>query len=183
MDIDLIREVLNKPVFLTGLMGAGKTSIGKEMSAILGYPFTDADSVIVERAGLSIPDIFDLYGEPRFRELERDVISGLSENDSPMVIGLGGGAFMDGQTRACIKKAGVSIFIKADLDILTARVGSGKGRPLLEQNANPRNKLKELMDSRYPVYEQADIVVKSHDEPLNKTTNKVMEALYMYLKP
>lgn len=153
------------------------------MANIIGCSFTDADSIIVEQAGLSIPDIFDLYGEERFRELERNVISDLSRNDSPTVIGLGGGAFIDDQTRTRLKNVGISIFIKADIETLLERVGSGRGRPLLEQSGDPRSKLNDLIETRYPIYEQADIVVESRNEPLNKTTQRVMESLYMYLKP
>ena len=183
MDIARIRRVLNKPVVLTGLMGAGKTSIGKEMASLIGCPFIDADSVIVERAGMAIADIFDLYGEPRFRALERSVIGDLLAADPPVIIGLGGGAFMAAQTRSHIEQTGISIFIKADLDILVKRVGSGRGRPLLERSGDPASRLRQLIEVRYPVYQQADMVVEAYDEPLDKTTHRVMEALYMYLEP
>ena len=119
---------LARSVVLVGLMGAGKTSVGRRLASALRASFTDADDEIVTAAGMSIPDIFALYGEPRFRELERRVVARLLEQP-PMVLALGGGAFIDGETRARVKVRGISIWLRADLDTLLARTDAQARQP------------------------------------------------------
>lgn len=184
-DIELkkafLRAHLEKPVILVGLMGAGKTSIGKMLAVALGCDFVDSDDIIVERAGCSIPDIFEKHGEPHFRDLERIVIRDLMNDSARHVIGTGGGAFMNDETRGLIKTSdAVSIFLRADLDVLLERVGDGEGRPLLQ--GDPKGKLQELMDIRYPFYGEADLIVDTKSEAPEVTLNLVIDTLYNHLK-
>ncbi len=179
---DFLRAHLEKPIIIVGLMGAGKTSVGKALAASLGYDFIDSDDVIVERAGMSISDIFATKGEPHFRVLEREALSDLMQDQKPHVIGTGGGAFMNDQTRKVIKTAGISIFLKADLDVLLQRVGTGEGRPLLEAG-NPREILAGLIAQRYPVYGEADLTVATKTEPMEETLERVTQALYNHIQP
>ncbi len=174
---DFIRANLEKPLVVIGLMGAGKTSIGNMLADELGYGFVDSDDEIVKREGRSIPEIFAQSGEPHFREVERDVIQDLMRDTNPHVIGTGGGAFMNDQTRQVIKEAGLSVFLKADLDVLVKRVGSGEGRPLL-MAGNPREILQELINKRYPIYQEADLIVETRDESPQETLARVSDAIY-----
>jgi shikimate kinase len=155
---------LQRSVVLVGLMGAGKTSVGRRLAQALGAAFADADDEIVAAAGISIPDIFALYGEPRFRELERRVVARLLEQP-PMVLALGGGAFIDLETRARVKARGISVWLRADLETLVARTMRKRGsRPLLAQG-DPRDILARLMSDRYPIYAEADYTVETQVEP------------------
>jgi shikimate kinase len=159
---------LGRTIVLVGLMGAGKTSIGRRLAKILGTPFSDADEEIVAAAGLSIPDIFQLYGEPRFRELERRVIARLLEG-GPMVLALGGGAF--------IAASAVSVWLRADLETLVARTSRKRGtRPLLERG-DPHEILAALMRDRYPVYALADFTIDSQVEPHESVIERMMTML------
>lgn len=176
------QEVLAKirrPIVLVGLMGAGKSCIGKRLGSHLGLPFVDADREIETAAGCSIPDIFSLHGEKAFRDGERRVIQRLLGNPVH-VLATGGGAFVDPTTRAMVKERGLSIWIRADLDLLLKRVSRRNDRPLL-QNVDPRAKLAELIDLRHPFYAEADVIVDSADGPPEVTLGKVMEALHEYL--
>ncbi len=164
---------------MVGLMGAGKSRIGRELSALLGIPFVDADDEIAQAAGCSVPDIFELYGEQAFRDVEQRVIERLMDGP-PHIIATGGGAFMNGAIRSKIASRGISLWLKADLDILVERTGRRGGRPLLEK-ADPRTVLDQLMQERYPVYAEADIVVESKDVPISSTVEDVAEALAAYL--
>ncbi len=166
---------IDKPIVMVGLMGAGKSSIGRRLAAFLGIPFTDADEEIVKAAGCSIEDIFKTYGEESFRDCERRVIGRLME-EGPRVLATGGGAFVDPETRAKIKKDAVSLWLRADLDVLVERTGRRGGRPLLK-NGDSRAILAELMEKRYPVYAEADIVVESRDEPHEVTVGNAARAL------
>lgn len=179
---DFLRAHLEKPIIIVGLMGAGKTSVGKALAESMEYDFVDSDDVIVERAGMSISDIFATQGELHFRALERDVLSDLMQDQQPHVIGTGGGAFMNDQTREVIKTAGISIFLKADLEVLLERVGTGEGRPLLEAG-NPREILAGLIERRYPVYAEADLTVATKTEPMEETLKRVTQALYNHIQP
>ena len=167
---------MKKPIIMVGLMGAGKTSIGQMLAEALGYDFIDSDDVIVTKEGRTIPNIFTQSGEPYFRDVERTVIGDLMQAVEPYVIGTGGGAFMNDETRALIKEKGISVFLKADLEVLLERVGDGEGRPLIE--GDPAGKLKALMDSRYPIYSEADITVETLSEPVEQTMGRVKDALY-----
>lgn len=167
---------LRRSLVLVGLMGAGKTSVGRRLARALDAPFLDADEEIVAAAGLSIPDIFALYGEPRFRELERRVVARLLEQP-PMVLALGGGAFVDAQTRARVKASAASIWLRADLDTLLARTMRKKGtRPLLAQG-DPRDTLARLMEQRYPIYAEADYTVDTANEPHEAVVERILALL------
>lgn len=145
-------------------MGAGKTSVGRRLAQGLGAAFADADEEIVAAAGISIPDIFALYGEPRFRELERRVVARMLIQP-PMVLALGGGAFVDPETRARVKERGTSVWLRADLETLLARTLRKRGsRPLLAQG-DPRDILARLMSERYPIYALADYTIETQAEP------------------
>jgi shikimate kinase len=163
------------PIVLVGLMGAGKTSIGRRLAEKMDLPFVDADVEIEKAAGKSIPDIFADHGEAHFRDGERRVIARLLENGK-QVLATGGGAFMNEDTRAAIKAHSVSVWLKADLDVLLKRVAKRGGRPLLE-NRDPAEVLQNLIDQRYPVYAEADITVESLDVQHNQMVNAVLDAL------
>ncbi|MBM3541602.1 MAG: shikimate kinase [Alphaproteobacteria bacterium] len=165
----------DRSIVLVGLMGAGKTCIGKRLAKRLGLPFADADAAIEKAAGCTIPEIFAQHGEAAFREGERKVISRLLD-DPPHVLATGGGAFMDPETRARIKARAVSIWLRAELDVLLRRTARRSNRPLLNAG-DPREVLERLMAVRYPVYAEADITVDSADLPADVTVDKVMVAL------
>lgn len=169
----------DKPIVMIGLMGAGKSRIGRELAAKIDLPFIDSDEEIVKAAGCSIPDIFELYGEEAFRDVEKRVITRLLEGEV-QIIATGGGAFMNDENRKIIVEKGISVWLRADLDILVERTGRRGGRPLLE-NGNPEEILKDLMDERYPVYAEADIIVESQDVPIDETVNETADALSAYI--
>lgn len=169
----------DKPIVLVGLMGVGKTCIGRRLAAHYGLPFTDADEEIAKAAGCSVEDIFELYGEAAFRDGEKMVIRRLL-GEGPLVLAAGGGAFMDPEVRNRIKESAISIWLRADLEILIKRTGRHDGRPLLK-NGDPRAILAGLIDERYPVYAKADIVVDSDDVPPEATIAKVSRAIDRFL--
>lgn len=171
-----LAQRLNKTIVLVGLMGAGKSCVGKRLAACLGLPFVDADREIEAAAGgCSISDIFAIHGEKVFRDGERRVIQRLLGN--PMhVLATGGGAFMDPATRALVKDQALSVWLKAELDQLLRRIGRRNDRPLL-QNVDPRAKLAELIEMRYPVYAEADVTVESADGPPEVTVQRVLRAI------
>ncbi len=164
-----------KTIVLVGLMGAGKTCVGKRLAKICQLPFADADDEIVKAAGCSIEDIFELYGEKEFRAGERKVIRRLL-NNPPHVLATGGGAFMDGETREAIARRGISVWLSADLDTLVNRTRRRGGRPLLD-NVDVRSTLAALMEERYPVYRQADIVVDTSGDLADRTAERVFDAI------
>jgi shikimate kinase len=160
---------------MVGLMGAGKSAIGKRLALALGLNFVDADKEIEAAAGCTIPEIFARFGEPAFRDGERRVIARLL--DGPVcVLATGGGAFMDGATRAKIKARGLSVWLRADLDTLVRRTARRSNRPLLHAG-DPREILGGLMAKRYPIYAEADVTVDSLNAPPEATTVRVIEAL------
>jgi shikimate kinase len=159
----------NRSIVLVGMMGAGKSSIGRRLAARLGIPFIDADAEIESAAGMTIREIFDKHGEPYFRAGEARVIARLLDN-GPQVLATGGGSLMDAQTRALIGKKGVSIWLKADIDVLLKRTKRRNDRPLAE-------KIKDLLPIREPLYAQADIVVQSRDEPHDTIVDEIMMQL------
>lgn len=157
-------------------MGAGKTSVGRRLARHLQAAFQDADEEIVAAAGMSIPDIFALYGEPRFRELERRVVARLLDQP-PRVLALGGGAFIDPLTRSRVKGLATSVWLRADLDTLVARTLRKKGtRPLLAQG-DPRETLARLMEERYPIYAEADLTVDSANEPHEAVVERILGSI------
>ncbi|HHK74742.1 MAG TPA: shikimate kinase [Rhizobiales bacterium] len=178
-EIKQIHERLGKrSIVLIGLMGAGKTTIGRRLAARLDLPFVDSDQAIEEAAGQSIADIFAAHGEAHFRTGERKVISRLLKS-GPQVLATGGGAFMNPKTRARIQENGVSVWLKASLEILMERVQRRSHRPLL-QEADPEGIMKKLINERYPVYEQADFTVISTEDPHEAiVTATIMEIAHM----
>jgi shikimate kinase len=160
-------------------MGAGKTCIGRELAQRLDIPFVDADTEIETAAGCAIEDIFRLYGEDEFRNGERRVMARLL--DGPVqVLATGGGAFMDAETRRRIRERAISIWLRADLDLLVSRVGRRGNRPLLK-GKNARETLSQLIDQRYPVYAEADITVDSGRESPDSTVARVLQDLEDYV--
>jgi shikimate kinase len=153
--------LLRRPLVLVGLMGAGKTSVGKRLATLLGVDFVDSDAEIERAAGMMIPEIFATLGEPAFRDGERRVIARLLTERSGVVLATGGGAFVEARTREEIAAHATSVWIRAGLGLLWDRVRDRPGRPLL-QKPNPKAVLAELMDLRYPIYAQADVIVESH---------------------
>ncbi len=171
---------LTRPLVFIGLMGAGKSAVGRRVAARLGVPFIDADSEIEAAAGSTIQEIFDSHGEEAFRDGERRVIARLLTTEPAHVLATGGGAFMDPTTRALIREQAISLWLRADLDVLFRRVNRRSHRPLL-RTTDPRGTLEELMKLRYPVYAEADIVVDSKEGPIDATVDRVIEVLADYL--
>jgi len=171
---------MDRPVVLVGLMGVGKTSVGRRLSKLLGMVFVDADDEIVKAAGCSIDDIFKIYGEAAFRDVEKRVIERLLM-DQNLVLATGGGAFMDASTRDLIKNVAVSVWLGADVGVLSERTGRRGGRPLLE-NGNREQILENLLREREPFYRQADIHVDSGDDTLDGTAQRIRSALEQWKK-
>lgn len=153
----------DRNLVLVGLMGAGKSVIGKLLAQYTGLPFIDTDDEIVAAAQMPITEIFAQYGEPEFRALESRVVKRVLQ-EGPQIVSTGGGAFMNDETRDNILQTALSLWLSADYNVLWARVSKRSTRPLLQQ-PNPQKILKDLMDERYPVYGLADIVVKSRNAP------------------
>ena len=168
-----------KTIALVGLMGAGKTAVGRRLAQRLGIEFADADAEIEKAANATIAEIFAESGEPFFRDREREVIKRLLANPVH-VLATGGGAFMDPSTRALLRERAITVWLRADLDLMLARVMRRNNRPLLE-DADPRAVLERLMKERYPVYAEADVVVDSVDGPAETTLERVVAALTSYL--
>ncbi|MEM9685118.1 MAG: shikimate kinase [Pseudomonadota bacterium] len=166
-------------IVMVGIMGAGKSAVGRRLAERLGLPFVDADTEIEAAAGCSIEDIFERFGEGAFREGERRVVARLL-GGAPKVLATGGGAFMDPETRAHIKEAGISVWLTADIDVLFERVMRRSGRPLLKQD-DPRGVLERLLIERSPIYAEADIVVASEVGPISRTVDKVEHAVRAHL--
>jgi shikimate kinase len=164
-----------RTIALVGLMGVGKSTIGRRLAQALDLPFRDADQEIEKAAGCSIAEIFAERGEAEFRDGERRVIARLLD-EGPHVLSTGGGAFMNAKTRALIKEKATSIWLKADLDVLVRRVSRKDTRPLLV-GRDPREVLQQLMHDRYPVYGEADVVIETDDGPANAAVEAILEAL------
>jgi shikimate kinase len=173
------RQLGARSIVLVGLMGAGKSTVGRRLAQKLGLPFRDADNEIEAAAGMSIPDIFSIHGEGYFRDGERRVIARLLQ-EGPMVLATGGGAFMNEETRARIAENGISIWLRADLDVLMRRVRKRATRPLL-QNADPEGTMRQLMEKRHPVYALADLTVVSHEAPHDRVVVEIMGVLAEWL--
>jgi shikimate kinase len=162
-----------RSIVLVGMMGAGKSSIGRRLAGRLNIPFVDADGEIESAAGMTIPEIFAKHGEPYFRAGEARVIARLLES-GPQVLATGGGAVMDQRTRDLIRIKGISIWLKADLDVLMKRTKRRNDRPLADM-------MKDLLPLREPVYAQSDIVVQSRDEPHDNIVDEIIAALPPHL--
>ncbi len=169
---DALRQ---RTIVLVGLMGAGKTSVGKRLAVALDLPFRDGDEEVERAAGLTIPEIFELYGEERFREGERRVMARLL-NDPPHVLATGGGAFMDPLTRMTVQQKAVSVWLKADIETLAKRVARKDTRPLLS-GKDPAEVLTDLAKVREPIYGLADIVIESGERAHAATVEAIIEAL------
>ena len=175
-----IKEKLNKPIVIVGLMGAGKTSVGKMIAKKLNFPFIDSDSEIVKSAGCSVVDIFSIYGENEFRRVEDRVINRILSDNKIKVLSTGEGAFIIDNVRKLTKEKAITIWLKADLNLLVKRTSFKDTRPLL-LNYDSTKILQKLIDERYPIYANADITVETKDEPTYKTTQNVLKALHNYL--
>lgn len=170
-----IRNALEKPVVMIGLMGAGKTKIGALLAKALGLPFIDADIEIEKAAGMTIAEMFETRGEPAFRDLERAVMARLLSGGM-CVIATGGGAVMNAQTAALVWEKSLAVWLKADLDVLAERTGRSNKRPLL-RNGDPREILGALMDKRYPVYALSHVVVDTDAAEPEVTLQRALDAL------
>lgn len=168
-----------KTIALVGLMGVGKSSIGRRLALALDLPFRDADTEVENAAGRSISEIFEAYGEEAFRDGERKVIARLMD-EGPHVLATGGGAFINDETRALIKGRAISVWLKADLELLARRVGRKDTRPLL-RGKDPLEVLKALAQVRDPIYAQADLAVETGDTPHHEAVEAVIRALTQHL--
>ncbi len=168
-------------IVLIGLMGAGKTSIGRRLAIYLDIDFIDADEEIIKAAGHSIPDIFNIYGEPKFRELEERVITRILRQERK-VLATGGGAYMNPRIRDVIDLKGFCIWLKASHEVLLERTSRQKNRPLLEVG-NPKQILHDLIHERYPIYSTADLTIETGKENITETLNKIVDALPSELLP
>src|ERR1700682_233981 len=170
----------SRSIVLVGMMGVGKSSIGRRLAARLGVPFVDADAEIEKAAGMSIADIFARHGEADFRSGEARVIARLLDG-GPQVLATGGGAVMNADTRAAIKAKGVSIWLSAEFEVLMRRINKRKNdRPML-QPAAPAAPLRELLVAREPVYAQADLTVQSREVPHDAVVAEIMTVLTAFL--
>ncbi len=169
VELAIARGLGRRSIVLVGMMGAGKSSIGRRLAGQLGIPFVDADNEIESAASMTISEIFAKHGEPYFRAGEARVIARLLEN-GPQVLATGGGAIMNQRTRDLIRIKGISVWLKADLDVLLKRTKRRNDRPLAE-------KIKDLLPVREPVYAQSDIVVQSRDEPHEAIVDEIIAAL------
>ena len=168
-----------KTIALVGLMGVGKSSIGRRLALALDLPFRDADTEVETAAGRTISEIFETFGEQAFREGERKVIARLMD-EGPFVLATGGGAFINDDTRALIKAQAVSVWLKADLELLARRIGRKDTRPLV-RGKDPLEVLTELAAVRDPIYAQADIAVETSDTPHQVAVEAVLRALTDYI--
>ena len=176
----ILARLGRRSIVLIGMMGVGKSSIGRRLGARLGVPFVDADAEIEKAAGMNIADIFARHGETYFRSGEARVIARLLEG-GPQVLATGGGAVMNADTRAVVKAKGVSIWLNAEFDLLMRRINKRKNeRPLL-QTADPAATLRQLLEERAPVYAQADLTVQSREVPHDAIVSEIMQALTVFL--
>ncbi len=172
------QRLQSRTIALVGLMGAGKTTIGRRLAKTLHMAFVDADAEIEAAAGCSVNDIFERHGEPEFRRGERQVVARLLKQ-APHVLATGGGAFIDSATRKLIKKKAVSIWLRADLELLLARVKKRDTRPLLRAG-DPKEIMMVLMAERYPIYQKADIIIDSVDGPHDTIVYNIIKELTGY---
>jgi shikimate kinase len=176
----LVTALGRRSVVLVGMMGAGKSSVGRKLGARLGLPFVDADTKIEEAAGMSIPDIFETRGEAEFRSGEARVIARLLDG-GPQVLATGGGAYMNADTRALVRIKAVSVWLKADFDVLMKRIKRRTDRPMLK-TADPAATLKQLMDVRYPVYAEADITIESREVLHEIIVEEILDRMRVVMK-
>jgi shikimate kinase len=175
-----IAEMLDRPIVLVGLMGAGKTRFGRQLAKRLGVRFYDSDAEIEKAAGMKVAEIFEKFGEPYFRDGERRVMERLLGESRPRIIATGGGAIMNEETAAHVWDKTVSIWLKADISVLAARVGANRKRPLLK-GGGAEDILSGLAERRYSTYGKADIVIDSSENTPAETVDKAIEALYGFI--
>ena len=178
-DAELLAALGTRSIVLVGMMGAGKSTIGRRLATRLRLPFADADLEVEAAHRMSIPEIFEQYGEPYFRDGEARVIARLLEG-GPAVLATGGGAFMREETRRCIKEKAVSLWLRAEADVIMRRVRRKADRPLL-QTADPEGTVVRLLSEREPVYQHADLTIHSRDVPHDKIVEECLEALHAYV--
>jgi len=174
-DAALLAALGTRSIVLVGMMGAGKSSVGRKLALRLGLPFVDADVQIEEAAGMSIPDIFETRGEAEFRSGEARVIARLLDG-GPQVLATGGGAFMNADTRALIREKGISVWLKADFEVLMKRIKRRSDRPMLK-TADPAATLQHLIEIRYPVYAEARVIVESREVLHEVIVEEILDAL------
>lgn len=180
-EIEALARRIDRPIVLVGMMGVGKTSVGKRLAAALGSTFVDADEEIETAARMTIPEIFAQFGEPHFRDGERRVIARLIENGgNHIVIATGGGAFSQAETRALILEKAISVWLDSDIDTLVERTARKNNRPLL-QGGDRRETLTRLREERQPDYAQAAIHVMSNDGPHARTIDTVLKGIAAWL--
>jgi shikimate kinase len=178
-EADIVAALGQRMLVLVGMMGAGKSTVGRRLAARLRLPFADADTEIEAAAGMSIPEIFEIHGEPYFRDGEVRVIARLLEG-GPAVLATGGGALMREETRRRIKEKGISVWLKADADVILRRVRRRADRPLL-QTADPAATIDRFIAEREPVYQHADLTIWSRDVPHEKIVEECLDALHVHL--
>lgn len=176
MTTDRLLRYVDKPISLVGLMGVGKTRIGRGLANALELPFCDTDQEVEKAAGCSIKDIHEQFGRDEFRRGERRVIERILREGGVQIVATGGTSFSDDEIRGMIKEHTTSIWLKADLDLMVERTSRTDRRPLLSKG-DPREILNKMIDERYPIYEQADITVQSEDVPPHEVVRKAREAL------
>lgn len=179
-ELTYIKQHLKRPVVMVGLMGAGKTKIGSLLAESLGWPFVDADHQVEQAAGCTVSEIFERHGEPAFRDLERRVIARLMSEELK-VIATGGGAVMNEQTAELVFDKSLTVWLKADLDVLLERTGRNSKRPLLK-NGDPAEILQALMDKRYPVYARSTVTVPTNIAEAEITLGKLHHAIAQSLE-
>ncbi len=175
----VVKALGPRSIVLVGMMGAGKSSVGRRLGARLALPFIDADTEIETAAGMSIPEIFARHGEPAFRSGEQRVIARLLEG-GPQVLATGGGAFMSADTQAAVRARGVSVWLKADFEVLMRRIKRRTDRPMLKTD-DPAATLKALLDVRDPVYAQADLTIESREVPHGTVVDEIIAGLQRLL--
>jgi shikimate kinase len=179
-EADIVAALGQRMIVLVGMMGAGKSTVGRRLAARLGLPFVDADTEIeAAHAGMTIPEIFEIHGEPYFRDGEARVIARLLEG-GPAVLATGGGAFMRDETRRRIQEKAISVWLKADADVILRRVRRRADRPLL-QTADPAATIDRFIAEREPVYQHADLTIWSRDVPHEKIVEECLDALHARL--
>jgi len=174
-------QKFDQTIVLLGLMGAGKTTVGRRLAKVLGLPFVDSDHEIEAAANMTVSEIFESYGEDEFRSGERRVIKRLLEDGAPKVMATGGGAFLNGETRALIKDKALSVWLNVDVELLVERTSKRDTRPLL-RGGDPREILTKLAEERYPIYAKADIAVESSKGMHTEVVSDIIDVLNEHMK-
>ncbi|UYO44941.1 shikimate kinase [Rhodopseudomonas palustris] len=178
-EAEIVAALGDRPVVLIGMMGAGKSTVGRRLALRLGLPFLDADTEIESAAAMTIPEIFETHGEPHFRDGEARVIARLLDGGTK-VLATGGGAFMREETRDRIREKAISMWLEAEADVILRRVKRRADRPLLK-TPDPAGTIARLIAERYPLYREADITIASRDVPHEKIVDECVAALHHYL--